>query len=230
MIGGILNMKNEHSFTDLLCQFYYDFKNYFSSLDLSNEIVLKNAKNRLEWLINYIGITNDRYYLQKDELPDLKRGNIILAELGFNFGKEFGGRHYCIVLRDSSKANDRVMILPITTKKPSDYEKFKKTLYIEFESLPRMGRLKDNENENGSKRWCNILNIRSISKSRIIYPIGRGIPEIRDSQIKEISRRIVSQVALRNDLYSKEKKYKKLTKENEALKEEIEQLKNMLTK
>ena len=77
MIGGILNMKTENSFTDLLCQFYYDFKNYFSSLNLKDETILKNSKNRLEWLINYIGITNNKYYLQKDELPDLERGNII---------------------------------------------------------------------------------------------------------------------------------------------------------
>lgn len=223
-------MKTEHSFTDLLCQFYYDFKNYFSSLNLKDETILKNSKNRLEWLINYIGIANNKYYLQKDELPDLERGNIILAELGFNLGKEFGGRHYCIVLRDSAKTNDRILILPITTQKPSDYEKFKKTLYIEFDSLPRMRRQEDDESEDGSKRWCNILNVRSISKSRIIYPTDRGIPKIRDSQIKEISFRIVCQLGLRKDLYTKEKRYKNLLKENEELKLEIENLKNMLTR
>ena len=119
--------------------------------------------------------------------------------------------------------------MPITTQKPSDYEKFKKTLYIEFDSLPHMNRLKDNESENGTKRWCNILNVRSISKSRIIYPTDRGLPKILDSQLKEISFRIVSQIGLRGDLYSKEKKYKKLVKENEELKLEIENLKNMLT-
>lgn len=208
-------MKSKKSFEDLFKQFLNDYKNYFSSLNLKDETILKNSKNRLEWLINYIGITNNKYYLQKDKLPDLERGNIILAELGFNLGKEFGGRHYCIVLRDSSSTNDRVLVLPITTQKPSDYEKFEKTLYIEFESLPRMERPKDSETEDGSKRWCNILNIRSISKSRIIYPTDRGIPKIHDSQIKEISFRIVSQIGLRKDLYSKEKKYKKLLKENE---------------
>ena len=222
-------MKTESSFTDLLCQFIYDFKNYFSSLNLKDEKILKNSKNRLEWFINYIGITNNLDHLHKDELPSLKRGHIILAELGFNLGKEFGGRHYCIVLRDSSKTNDRVLVLPITTQKPSDYEKYKKTLYIEFDNLPRMNRAEDNNSENGTKRWCNILNIRSISKARIIYPTERGIPKIYDSQIKEISYRIVSQIGLRKDLYSKEKRYKQLIKENERLKLEIETLKNMLT-
>lgn len=223
-------VKNEYSFGYLFWRFICDFKNYFVGQNLKNETILKNSKNRLEWLINYIGITNNKNYLQKDKLPKLERGHIILAELGFNLGKEFGGRHYCIVLRDCSEKNERVLILPITTQKPSDYEKFKNTIYIEFESLSGMRRLEDNESEEGSKRWCNILNIRSISKSRIIYPIDRGIPKIKDSQIKEISFRIVSQIGLRSDLYTKEKKYKKLIKENKELKMEIENLKNMLTR
>ena len=93
-----------------------------------------------------------------------------------------------------------------------------------------MKRVKDCDANDGSKCWCNILNIRSISKSRIIYPIDRGIPKIYNSQLKEISFRIVSQIGLRGDLYTKEKKYKKIVKENEELKLEIENLKNMLTK
>ena len=83
-------MKKEESFIDLFCQFLYDFKNYFSSQNLEEESTLKNAKNRLDWMIKYIAITKDKYYLQEDKLPKLERGNIILAELGFNLGKEFG--------------------------------------------------------------------------------------------------------------------------------------------
>lgn len=222
-------MKNEYTFKELICQFVYDYKNYFSVLNLENEIILKETKNRLLWLINYIGITNDKNYLQEDKIPDLERGHIVLVELGFNLGKEFGGRHYCIVLRDSSITNDRVFVLPITTQKPSDFEKFKHSLYIEFDFLPGMDRSQDKENENGSKRWCNILNIRSISKSRIIYPTDRGLPKVYDSYMREISKRIVSQVGLRKDLLSKEKKYKKLLKENTMLKEENKKLKKLLT-
>lgn len=221
-------MKNENTFIDLMCQFLYDFKNYFLNQNLEDNITLKNAKNRLEWMINYVGITNNKYYLQKDELPNLERGHIVLAELGFNLGKEFGGRHYCIVLRDSSEKNERVLVLPITTQKPSDYEKYQKTLYIEFDSLPHMKRTSDKHSKDGLKRWCNILNIRSISKSRIIYPIDRGIPKIRESQLKEISFRIVSQIGLRNDLYIKEKRCKKLDKENKELKLEIQNLKEYI--
>lgn len=220
----------EESFIDLFCQFLYDFKNYFSSQNLKIESILKNSKNRLDWMIKYIGITKDESYLQEDKLPKLERGHIILAELGFNLGREFGGRHYCIVIRDSSITNSRVLVLPITTQKPSDYEKYRNTLYIEFKKLPGMKRIKDCDGKSSSKCWCNILNIRSISKSRIIYPIDRGMPKILDSQLKEISFRIVSQIGLRKDLYIKEKKYIKIVKENEALKSEIKNSKNMLTK
>lgn len=142
---------------------------------------------------------------------------------------EFGGRHYCIVLRDCSISNQRILILPITTQKPSDYDKYKETYYIQFDSIKGMDRARDSSCPDGSKRWCNILNIRSISKSRVVYPIDRGIISLDKNQVRTITHRLIGQVALRRDLLDLEKQHKKLKYEYNKLEQENIELKKRLT-
>lgn len=201
---------------NLICK----LKNYYhGSINGSKEKV-KELKNRLEWFNTYFNIFNNPKFLQKQDLPELYRGDIILVELGFNIGMEFGGRHYCIVLRDSSKNNNRVLILPITSKKPSDYN-INKKLYIEFNEIRCLNRYEDKFSSTKHARWCNILNVRSISKNRIIYPNDRKLPNptnrIPKHKISEISQKIISEIALRDDLILLNKEHKKLQKAYDKL-------------
>ena len=194
---------------------YWNFlskiKNYYHGNINGSEKTLKELKNRLEWFNNYFNLFNNHKYLQKQELPDLYRGDVVLVELGFNIGMEFGGRHYCIVLRDSAKNNKRVVVLPITSKKPSDYNKFKDTIYIQFNDIKFLHRSEDYYTETKFKRWCNILNVKTISKSRIIYPIQRNLPHVNKriskKKMSEISNKIISEIALREDLLELQDKY-----------------------
>lgn len=210
---------------------YWNFicklKNYYHGNSNVGEETKKEVFGRIEWFNDYFNIFQNSKFFQNEAqpLPDLVRGNIILAELGFNIGMEFGGRHYCIVLKNSSIRSKRVLILPITTQKPSDYDTFKDTLYIEFDKIRGLNATKDIGNPNGHKRWVNILNIRTISKNRIIYPVDRGIPTMTKGQMRDISSRIVSQIAIRGDLLTIDKKYKRLKKKYDKLMEDYENLK-----
>lgn len=213
-IGMIVRKQmSGYNFWSLICK----LKNYYYGHNVVSDKIQKEVSGRIEWFNNYLNIVQNSNYFQKQPLPDLVKGNIVLVELGFNIGMEFGGRHYCIVLKNSLKNNKRVLVLPITTQKPSDYEKFKNTLYIEFNRIKGLNAAKDIGNPNGHKRWVNILNIRSISKNRIIYPVERGIPNITKGQMREISERIISQIAIRGDLIKLDKKYKKLEKQYNQL-------------
>lgn len=207
--------------------FICKLKNYYHGNSIAGEEIKKEVSGRIKWFNNYFDIFQNAKFFQNETqpLPDLVRGNIILAELGFNIGMEFGGRHYCIVLKNSSVHSKRVLILPITTQKPSDYDKFKNTLYIEFDKIHGLNTTKDIGNPNGHKRWVNILNIRTISKNRIIYPVDRGIPTMTKGQMRDISSRIVSQIAIRGDLLTIDKKYKRLKKKYDKLMEDYENLK-----
>lgn len=209
---------------------YWEFicrlKNYYNSTKNTIGKSHKELVGRIDWFNTYFSLFNDNKYLQKQPLPELKRGDIVLVELGFNIGMEFGGRHYCIVLRDSSVHNQRALILPITSQKPSDYEKHKE-LYVEFLSIRHLNSSKDRFSPTKHKRWCNILNVKSISKARIVYPNGRNLPSpakrIQADKMSEISSKIVKQIALREDLLETNKKYKKLLKEYEKLKESLKE-------
>lgn len=211
-----------YNYWSVICK----LRNYYNGHKSVSAELTKEVSGRIEWFNNYFNMFQNPTFFQdkRKPLPDLIRGNIILAELGFNIGMEFGGRHYCIVLKNSSVKNKRVLVLPITTQKPSDYEMFKDSIYIEFDKIKGLNATKDIGNPNGHKRWVNILNIRSISKNRIIYPIDRGIPNITKGQIREISVRIISQIAMRGDLVGLDKQYKKLEKKYNKLLTDYENL------
>ena len=191
--------------------FISKIKNYYHGTKNGSEKAVKELKNRIEWFNTYFNLFNNPKCLQKQELPDLYRGDVVLVELGFNIGMEFGGKHYCIVLRDSSKDNKRVVVLPITSKKPSDYQHLKDTLYVHFHDIKFLHRSADYSSETGFQRWCNILNVKTISKSRIIYPIKRDLPNstkrISKKKMSEISNKLVSEIALRSDLLELQDKY-----------------------
>lgn len=212
---------------------YWNFicklKNYYYGNLSSSDNTKKEVNGRIKWFNDYFNIFQNSEYFKNSEnpLPELKKGNIILVELGFNIGMEFGGRHYCIVLKNSSLTNKRVLVLPITTQKPSDYDIFKDTIYIQFSKIQGLTAKKDKDSPNSHKRWVNILNIRTISKDRIIYPIERGMPNMEKGQMREISMRIVSQIAMRQDLLSTQKQYKKLKADYEKLQKEFMLLKNL---
>lgn len=49
-----------------------------------------------------------------------KRGDIVLADFGYNVGSELGGKHYAIVIEnDNSKANNTVVVIPISSIDPN---------------------------------------------------------------------------------------------------------------
>lgn len=208
MIGGIEMI--EYNYWKFICK----LKNYYYGNLHGTGKTVKELKNRIEWFNNYFNVFNNPKYLQMKDLPDLYRGDVVLVELGFNIGMEFGGRHYCIVLRDSAKCNKRVVILPITSKKPSDYQKLKDSIYVQFDDIKFLHCSDDYSSSTPFQRWCNILNVKTISKSRIIYPIRRDLPSptkrISKRKMTEISNKIISEIALRNDLLELQDKYKVL--------------------
>lgn len=215
---------SDYSYWNLICK----LKNYYNGNRVVGEEKAKEVSGRIDWFTNYFNLFQNPNIFKdsRQPLPDLIRGNIILVELGFNIGMEFGGRHYCIVLKNSSIKSKRVLVLPITTQKPSDYESFKNTIYMEFDRIKGLNAKKDIGNPNGHKRWVNILNIRSISKNRIIYPVERGIPNMTKGQMRDISLRIISQIAMRSDLIRIDKEYKKLEKQYNQLVLDYKNLQN----
>lgn len=113
----------------------------------------------LNWLEEKTKKVNEEDSFDSASIPELKRRNVILVDLGFNVGDEFGGEHWAIVLKKSSQKSKRVLILPITSKEPTN--RFN-PIYVEIGKINGLSRNKHH--------WANIFNICSISKQRIKYP------------------------------------------------------------
>ena len=147
--------------------------------DYVNTAPRKNDKQKdklfsiITWLSKYISILDNKEHCHKQSIPDLIRGDVVLVELGENLGMEFSGQHPAVILRDCPSNVDQVFCLPLTSKKPKAYNPKKKGIYLEFKRIPGMKGYQHPTNRthsNNGKHWCNILNIRNISKSRIDYP------------------------------------------------------------
>lgn len=142
----------------------------------------------IEKYMNWLLIKTKKVYEEPNfnpsSIPELKRGDVILVNLGFNIGDEYGGEHVAIVLRDSNINSKRVLILPITSQEPKNKNN---PIYVKIGNISGLDPTKIH--------WANIFNVHSVSKQRIIYP---PTPKKVDGKIlTRISGAIKSQIALR---------------------------------
>ncbi|NNV06897.1 type II toxin-antitoxin system PemK/MazF family toxin [Geobacillus sp. C56-T2] len=82
----------------------------------------KRGKIFIEWLG-----TQNKYLVWEETfdpsyLRAYKRSEIVLAHFGFNVGAEFGGMHYAVVIRDSSKNNPVVNVVPLSSLDENETE------------------------------------------------------------------------------------------------------------
>lgn len=84
-----------------------------------NDETYKKAALLFYWLRDYKNSLKREKNFDAAYLPNFYKGNIVSVNLGFNLGSELGGKHYAIVLRDSSTANPALNILPLSSIKPS---------------------------------------------------------------------------------------------------------------
>lgn len=109
-----------------------------------------------------------------------------------------------MVLRDAPKGQDQVFVLPITSKKPKNYNPSLNGIYIEFPPISGFNGYIDPHDPthiDSGKHWANILNVRNISKARIHYPTK--IRNVDAKQLNLISNCIIANIALRRDFLEK---------------------------
>lgn len=113
-----------------------------------------------EWIkvknsyLKYESTFNPKY------LRAYKRGEVIFVHFGFNVGTEYGGAHYAAIIRDSSKANPNINVVPLTSVKNDNKEFIHKDRIL-------LGVI---EGLNASESIAIPDQIRPISKLRVIKP------------------------------------------------------------
>lgn len=134
----------------------YTFKN--------NKYILNNTNISVE----------DTKMLMKYVL--FKRGNVVWIDFGFNIGNEFGGMHPAVILKNFDKD---LFVVPISSKKPTEYTKIEKELYNGKITLEECEKQKNQIKEiieldkiNGFKnmlRWARITRMKKISILRLNF-------------------------------------------------------------
>lgn len=142
----------------------------------TNYILKKNCR-----IFNNPNISFDDTMLIMRKLL-LKRGNVVWIDFGFNIGNEFGGMHPAVILKNFDKD---IFVLPVSSKKPIEYEKIEKIFEEGKISQEECNKRKDKvteivqlDNIIGFKemtRWANITIIRKVSILRLNFSgtIGR---------------------------------------------------------
>lgn len=82
---------------------------------LEQETIMKNA---LE-VPSYERDAHAINFLKPYEVP-YSAGDVILVELGYNIGHEYGGKHFCIVMKDNHRLDKNVIVLPLTSQAPKN--------------------------------------------------------------------------------------------------------------
>jgi mRNA interferase MazF len=82
----------------------------------------KRGKIFIDWLE-----TNNKYLVWEENfnpsfLRAYKRSEIVLANFGFNVGAEYGGMHYAVIIKDSSKNNPNVNVVPLSSLEAGETE------------------------------------------------------------------------------------------------------------
>jgi len=96
---------------------------YLEKLDEVKEKIkfqfLPVDKSRMyvDWLIAKSEMVLKEAVFSPSNLKSYSRGEVVCVDLGYNVGNEYGGLHYVLVLRDSSKTNPVLNVVPLTSFK-----------------------------------------------------------------------------------------------------------------
>ena len=124
-----------------------------------------------------------------------KRGNVVWIDFGFNIGNEFGGMHPAIILKNFDKD---IFVLPVSSKKPIEYEKIEKDFEEGKISEEECNKKKDNVSSviqldniyrfRNMVRWADITRMRKVSWLRLNF--SGTIGKIDGQYITKISEKI----------------------------------------
>lgn len=90
------------------------------------KVIENMGEKRGNIFINWLE-TQNKYLVWEEKfdpayLRAYKRSEIVLANFGFNVGAEYGGMHYAVVVRDSSKNNPNVNVVPLSSLEEGEAE------------------------------------------------------------------------------------------------------------
>lgn len=153
--------------------------------DMITKLEPKQQHIMTEWLDvwrTYLGF--EKTFIPA-KLKYYKRGDIVLANFGFNVGSELGGAHYAVVVENNNNnASNTLVVVPLSSLADGKAESnlHKSEVYL-GKILPGSDKLS----------YAMPLQIRTISKLRIIKPKTKNDSQYRinGSQLQMIDNKVM---------------------------------------
>jgi len=161
----------------------YTLKNY----DISQYIYDKSSKKIKQIITNNYTLKKNKYIFNNTNISIeetkllvkyiiFKRGNVVWIDFGFNIGNEFGGKHPAVIIKNF---DNELFVLPISSKKPSEYSKIEQEYINSKISLEECEKQKREINEiiqfdkifgfKEMTRWARIARMKKISMLRLDF-------------------------------------------------------------
>lgn len=100
----------------LLARNYLD--EFLTDMESGTEAHKKKAQLLGYWVSDYINFLKREDSFLPFSIPQYKRGSVIIADFGFRIGKEFGGRHFAVVLdNDNKRSSHMITVCPLSSLK-----------------------------------------------------------------------------------------------------------------
>ncbi|MCL2592406.1 MAG: type II toxin-antitoxin system PemK/MazF family toxin [Defluviitaleaceae bacterium] len=128
---------------------YYDINKHIDFTGQKN-----TPKDYLDWVDKKTKIIMNSPNFKPYSKEEIKRGDVVWIEFGYNIGEEFSGRHPALVLKNGGKT---LITIPITSKMPTP-KQLQNKIYVELGKIYNFKEM---------RRWVNIFNITPISIKRV---------------------------------------------------------------
>lgn len=156
--------------------------------ELEKEIKRKDEKRQsilATWIHTWSSYLHQEVSFKPEWLIPYRRGMIVHLNMGFNVGSETGGARYAVVVENNNNPkNNTVTVIPLSSL---SHGKTREKLH---HSEVYLGKIIPDDNQTES--YAKVLQIRAVSKLRIIKPRRKqhGIISLSSQQMDEIDEKI----------------------------------------
>lgn len=146
-------------------------------IELINEYYVKKSlgNDEFEFILNSAKDINSINVRKLVNFLVIKRTAVVWIDFGFNIGREFGGKHPALILKN---IGDNIIVVPLSSKKPKEVKGF----HVRVNKVMKFNKKKT--------RWINIHRIIPVSINRIDFDSVIG--SVRGDVLDDISEAIKS--------------------------------------
>lgn len=150
-------------------------------------------------------------------------GDVILVDLGYNVGHEYGGAHFCVVMKKARRSDTGVIVIPLTSSTPNQNPMNQEKHY----SLGEIDFLNTDPTKENKTSYAKLSCVIQVSKIRIMN--NRKIKgKLNRTLFRSLEKEFLGYLSpyMKHEDTVMNQRINRLEKENQKLLKKIELLEN----